>query len=214
MGPGYRLAPRGFAMVRALDVAEYLIHLAAPGEDEDIDCLSHLRLQKLLYYVQGWHLAAFGKPLFEGRIEAWTYGPVVREVYPVFKECGYNAIPPSKGQEPPSLSQRDKAFIRSVWQEYKQYSATALRDMTHKEAPWLDARGNCAPGDRCESEITREAMRAFFAPRLKEMLLRSDPRIDPAMWEAATRAIEAGRVKSTEEIRSVLRRSRPGADPE
>src|SRR5438034_3936214 len=129
-------------MVSSLDVARYLIHLAAPSEDEDVDCLCHLRLQKLLYYTQGWHLAAYGTPLFGGRIEAWTNGPVVKEVYPLFRDYTYHSIPPKEGDDSPSLPAKVKTFVRTIWEEYKQYSASALRQMTHNEAPWRDARGN------------------------------------------------------------------------
>ena len=113
-------------MVSSLDVARYLIHLAAPSEDEDMDRLCHLRLQKLLYYVQAWHLAARNKPLFGERIEAWTNGPVVKDVYPAFSNYGGQSIPPKEGADLTSLSEQDKAFVRSVWEEYKRYSATAL----------------------------------------------------------------------------------------
>jgi hypothetical protein len=43
--------------------------------------LSHLKIQKLLYFAQGWHLAFFSCPLFEDPIEAWRHGPVVNSIY-------------------------------------------------------------------------------------------------------------------------------------
>jgi uncharacterized phage-associated protein len=58
----------------ALHVARYLVKLAA-GESEP-EHLTHMRLQKLLYYVQGWSLAATGERFFDGEIQAWTHGPV------------------------------------------------------------------------------------------------------------------------------------------
>jgi uncharacterized phage-associated protein len=200
-------------MASPIDVARYLIHLAAPSDDEDVDCLCHLRLQKLLYYVQGWHLAAYGKPLFAGRIEAWTHGPVVRELYPVFAGHGYQGIPPEEGAEAPSLSSKDKDFIRSIWEEYKQYSATALRTMTHKEGPWLEARGSRAPDERCDAEITHQSLLAFFRPLLEIRLCQSDPRIDKAMWEKSRQAMESGKGQTTQEVRRELHRRRSAADP-
>jgi uncharacterized phage-associated protein len=192
-------------MASSLDVARFLIYLATPNDGEDTDGLCHLRMQKLLYYVQGWHLAACGKPLFDGRIEAWTHGPVVREVYPCFKVLGGQLIPPREGADSKTLSPREKAFIRSVWDEYKQYSATALRAMTHQEDPWLTARGNCGPDDRSEAEITHQAMRAYFLPKLDDWLKRSDPRIDTAAWAKSRADIEAGRAQTTREIRRGIR---------
>jgi uncharacterized phage-associated protein len=200
-------------MVPSLDVARYLLRLAAPSEDEDVDCLCHLRLQKLLYYVQGWHLAARGKPLFGGRIQAWTHGPVVQDVYPVFSRFGYQSIPPKEGDEPASLSEQDKTFIRSVWELYKRYSASALRDLTHREAPWKDARGDLEPDARSDAEISHESLRAFFLPKLEERMSKCFQHFNKDLWEKSRRAIETGRLQTTQEIRRELQRRRAGADP-
>jgi uncharacterized phage-associated protein len=55
-------------MYPAEDIAQYLIHLANLEEDDPI---TNLKLQKLLYYVQGFHLALFDSPLFSENIVAW-----------------------------------------------------------------------------------------------------------------------------------------------
>jgi uncharacterized phage-associated protein len=64
------------------DVCDYIIARCAEAEVG----LNVLKLQKLLYYVQAWHLAFFGKPLFEGHFQAWVHGPVNREIYDRFKD--------------------------------------------------------------------------------------------------------------------------------
>ncbi len=56
------------------------------------ETISNLKLQKMLYYMQGFFIAVFDKKLFEEPIEAWQYGPVVRAVYFHFKEFGPAAI--------------------------------------------------------------------------------------------------------------------------
>ena len=147
-------------MASALDVARYLIHLAA--EESEPDYLSHLRLQKLLYYVQGWSLAIRKKPMFSSRIEAWANGPVVKSLYPHFAGHGFSPIPPDDVEQPKALSDKEKVFVESVWEAYKGFSATSLRDMTHQEAPWCDARRGLEPAERSNREITRESVRAFF----------------------------------------------------
>jgi uncharacterized phage-associated protein len=200
-------------MIPAIDVARYLIHLAAPTEDEDADCLTHLRLQKLLYYVQAWHLAGQDKPFFTGRIEAWAKGPVVRPVYSAFGNRGCIPFPVSEGIEPASLSAKDKAFVRSVWDEYKQYSPTALTALTHREAPWKDTYTAFAgPDGRCSAEITHDAMRAYFTPRLRERLLRSDSRFDPVLLDKTLAAVREGRFRSVQEIRRELHHRRTGTN--
>jgi uncharacterized phage-associated protein len=199
-------------MLPAVDVARYLIHLASPVEDEDADCLGHMRLQKLLYYVQAWHLAAYDKQLFTGRIEAWQHGPVLPDIYQEFKQYGCAAIPPAQGSEPGSLSEKDKLFIRHIWEQYKQYSATALRAMTHRDQPWRDAYRSAGAGGRCNEEITPEALREYFAPQLRDRILRANSGINPALWDSTSEAINEGRVRSIEEIRRDLRHRRAGPD--
>ena len=148
------------AMPDAIDVARYLVHLAA--SEPEPDYLSHMRLQKLLYYTQGWSLALRDRPMFSERIEAWAHGPVVRDVYPHFADFGDTPILPESVALPQSLSAEDRSFIDSVWEAYKVYSTISLRRMTHKEAPWRNARGTCGPAERCTTEITQDAMRRFF----------------------------------------------------
>lgn len=149
-------------MGTAFDVARCLIDIAA--SEEEPEYLSHLRLQKLLYYTQAWSLALRGKPMFEDQIEAWANGPVVRTLYSTFSPYGYGSIAPgSLSFECSPLDGDDYDFVAGVWESYKGYSATSLRDMTHNETPWIEARKGYAPGERCNVPITHEAMRSYFA---------------------------------------------------
>lgn len=148
-------------LVQSIEAARCLIHLAAM--EDEAEFLTHMRLQKLLYYVQGWSLGLRGAPFFHGRIEAWAHGPVVRDVYPAFADYDNWPIPAGEVPAPGGIEGDDLEFIRDVWDAYKPYSASALRQMTHEEAPWIDARGGCGPADRCTNEITHEAMRRYFS---------------------------------------------------
>ena len=76
---------------KASDIAKVLISRAehASGGEE---LMTNMKLQKMLYYQQGFHLAYFGTPLFDEEIEAWMYGPVVPSVYDEYKNYGKNGI--------------------------------------------------------------------------------------------------------------------------
>lgn len=131
------------AQFKASDVAEYFLWLSANECPDDPDYLTPMKLQKLLYYAQGWSLAETGRPLFGEEIEAWRDGPVVESVYQQFKRWEKRPIVeyPSRA---PALTPEAEALVRSVWDRYKAYSAYRLSDMTHEEMPWKKARGGLA----------------------------------------------------------------------
>jgi uncharacterized phage-associated protein len=144
------------------DIANFILKLAA--SENEPEPITHLRLQKLMYYVQGWSLANRGRPAFSGRIEAWAHGPVVKELYPLLANFG-NAPIPTNGldKEASLISTDDAEFVAAVWNAYKGFSATALWEMTHSEFPWIKARGRCGPADRCNTEITHDDLKIFFS---------------------------------------------------
>jgi len=143
----------------AIDFARYLVFLA--GNEDEGDCLTPMRVQKLLYYVQGWSLAQRDRAAFSERIEAWAHGPVVKEVYKALGEFGRNAVPCEWGSGS-VLGLEDRCHAEAVWQVYKPYSAISLSDMTHQEKPWMDARGNLPREAKSNKEITHSSMRDYF----------------------------------------------------
>jgi hypothetical protein len=63
----YRIIKEVCPMMPAHDVAKYFVSLV---DEEAGDSITNLKLQKLLYYAQGAHLALYDGPLFPERIEA------------------------------------------------------------------------------------------------------------------------------------------------
>ena len=51
--------------ITASKAAKYILSLSDPDQG---DIISNLKLQKLLYYTQGIHLAVYNKPLFDDPI--------------------------------------------------------------------------------------------------------------------------------------------------
>jgi len=77
-------------MLACYDMAKYFLSLT----DENVgDLISNLKLQKLVYYAQGFHLAMHDKPLFDEETEAWTYGPAIPELCSEYKKYGSGHIP-------------------------------------------------------------------------------------------------------------------------
>jgi uncharacterized phage-associated protein len=115
-----------------------------------------VKVHKLLYYAQGWHLAWAGEPLFRERIEAWANGPVVADLWhDEKKQRGRPQGPPLGG---PQL-----ATIDYVVDRYGRHTARDLIRRTHDEGPWREASEADANGWGAESpEIDHKAMRRWF----------------------------------------------------
>jgi uncharacterized phage-associated protein len=189
-------------MTSYLDIARYFVQLA--GEGEDGDPLTPLRLHKLLYYAQGWALAALGKPLFDGRFEAWVNGPVLRDLYARFAGSG-EPVRSDRLGEPGRLPASERKLVEAVWQRYGQFSAGKLRQMTHEEEPWQQARAGLADEENGAAEITQEAMAVFFGSLAdKESIIG----LNPADAYAALDELERGEGKPAGEVFARLRERR------
>jgi len=161
----------------AAQVARILIELAEQDRDVDQEPMTHMRLQKLLYYVQGWSLARRGEKAFDDRLEAWEHGPVVPVVYRQLKGSKKNPLTVAQLEEG-QIDSDLKTFIASVWSDYRSHSAIRLRQMTHAESPWKNAWEKRLLPDHCQEEITEEALLEYFesiAPKGVRKFKRTQP---------------------------------------
>jgi uncharacterized phage-associated protein len=125
-------------MSGVLEVASYLIRL---GREHTIDGeydLTPVKLQRLVYYCQGVHLALYDKPLFPEPIEAWTHGPVCPALYGTLKQAGAHPVGELDAKD--DLTGTEKRLIAGAYQQYGQFAAWKLRNMTRKETPWAAAQ--------------------------------------------------------------------------
>lgn len=124
-------------MLACQDVANYFLSQV----DEDAgDLISNLKLQKLVYYAQGFHLAMYDEPLYPEPIEAWNHGPVVPILYRSFKAHGAQPLPCPADLDFSIYSSQTKELLDEVYTVYGQFSAWKLRNMTHEELPWKEAQ--------------------------------------------------------------------------
>jgi uncharacterized phage-associated protein len=134
--------------------------------NEHGDTLTNLKLQKLLYYAQGWYLAMHDEPLFNEPLEAWIRGPVVPEVFREFKDAGAKPI----GLEPRPLQafpSKLMEHVKDVWEAYGDLSSFSLERLSHNEPPWRSARQGLPPDAACNHRLDLDLMRAFFKEQHK-----------------------------------------------
>jgi uncharacterized phage-associated protein len=129
------------------------------------DDITHLKLQKLLYYAQAWHLANYDVSLFDEDMQAWAHGPVVPTVWRIYKEFGWNPLPPER---PPNIEAGLRSYLEVVFGQYGGFTAKKLEELTHSEVPWREARGNIPPEAKCENVISKKTMRDYYRSRLRK----------------------------------------------
>lgn len=130
------------------------------------DDITPMALQKLLYYAQAFYHAIFGEDLFLDDCQAWAYGPVFPDIYYRYKDFGFNPIekPTDYLQEDfDELTTKEISLLDAVIDSFGGYSGTVLRDITHSERPWLEARGPLLPSDRSVTVISRETINDYFS---------------------------------------------------
>ena len=142
------------------DVADYFLSLA----DEDAgDLIPHLKLQKLVYYAQGFHLTLYKEPLFNETIEAWMHGPVIPELYRKYKKHGDGFIPKPQSLNMNKYRGKVRELLDEVYRVLGQFSAWKLRSVTHEEPPWKNAykQGDGTP-------ISHEDLANYFKAYIQE----------------------------------------------
>lgn len=149
---GYTLKGGMVMAYSAFEVARYIIH----HEAQQNRPVSNLRLQKLLYFVQAkFVMDSHGtSPCFYEKMEAWGFGPVVREVYYEYRYYGGAMIPPERNFST-TIAPRDQSMLDEILNDCAQFSTSALVDITHSQTPWQEAR-------RYNKEITTAAIYNYF----------------------------------------------------
>ena len=139
-----------------IQIANQLLLYSA---DKGGELMTNMKLQKMLYYQQGYHLALFDEPLFDDDLEAWMYGPAVPVVYEHYEMNGNNGIHPQKTAI--KLTNKEEALFYEVYRIYGIYSAIGLMNLSQSEKPWKSVpigTGNV---------ISKSSLKMFFKKKLK-----------------------------------------------
>jgi uncharacterized phage-associated protein len=151
-------------------IARYLIHyFIRVGEP-----LTNLKLQKLLYYIEVWHLVYFdGESLFKEKPQAWVHGPVYPTIYHkykhyqsqpiIFKDLVDDEDLDYKLGEAVNFDDNKKDFINSILKFYGTKSAFELEMLTHNENPWIEARKGYQPLESSTKEIDLVKAKEYYA---------------------------------------------------
>lgn len=130
--------------ITAVDIAKFFLAMKP---------MSHLKIQKLVYLAYKEYLFKYKRSLFEEKIVAYKYGPVVEEVYQTFKEHGSSVIKMDDSTEyilkdihfPQAMGRMLLAkdvekivpTLLEIVEKYGDFTGGELVDFTHSEkGPW------------------------------------------------------------------------------
>ena len=151
---------------KALNVSNWFIN---QFDKESGDVLTHLKVQKLLYYSEAWCQLLLNRELFSEDIEAWAHGPVVREAFNEFKTSNWEPLYITGDLV--DFDEDVEDVLEQVLGAYGDVSAKTLEHMTHQDQPWKDARGSLAPeAVRCSNVIAKEKIKKHFLKKYGDKL--------------------------------------------
>lgn len=97
-----------------------------------------MQLIKLTYIAHGWMLGLFDRSLFDDKVEAWKFGPVIPELYHSIKAYRNNPITaPIPDVEEATFQEDELKVIDYVLKAYADFDGVDLSKITHaKGTPW------------------------------------------------------------------------------
>lgn len=127
---------KGYLKVKKMDVKELAIGIISYCNNNNIK-ISNSKLQKILYYIQGYAIKKTHEPAFDAEIHSWQYGPVIKEVYFEYNQfCGRDIVLDNKKDRFFKEKNTINNIVLKVLDSCKNRSSFELVEMTRKEDPW------------------------------------------------------------------------------
>jgi uncharacterized phage-associated protein len=153
------MATKGSKAANILDVANYFIANADPGVVNE-------KVQKLCCYAQAFSLALRDQRLFDATVEAWRYGPVVKELCLQFghhrrTQLSTKVRPGEDARRPFTYEQL--FVLDAVNDLYGPYPPDQLSEMSHVDFPGVfdDSRAVITDDDIVAKFSQNEVIKAI-----------------------------------------------------
>ena len=139
---------------------------------ENLEEITPLMLQKLLYFIQGVSYAVNKMPMFYENCQAWVHGPVYPEVYDMFRDFKYNPIEDARfvileGREK-KLTDKESKIVDLIVNTFGEYSGKTLEKITHEEDPWKLARKGYSDNIVSNEPILMSTIESYYTEKGKE----------------------------------------------
>lgn len=157
--------------ITVYDAADYFLAKPLP---QGMEPITHLKLQKLVYYAQAYALAVHNRRIIDTKFEAWAHGPVSPDLYGMYKVFSYKAIP-AWIVSYPSIPSFAQSVLDWVWDRFGSLDARRLERLTHEEEPWIEARGSTPYGEQCNAAIEEDTMKKYYSELFRHKQVEDAP---------------------------------------
>ena len=122
-------------MHSSLVIADHFLELAA--KDEPQNSLTPMQVIKLVYLAHGWNLGIYSRPLIRETVQAWRYGPVIKELYRKIKRFGSKTVEGPIAREQSTLNAQELDIVHQTYDIYGRFTGLQLSTLTHQPgSPW------------------------------------------------------------------------------
>ena len=150
-------------MYSAMEIADEILKI---GKRAGMS-FTPMQLMKLVYIAHGWSLAVLDRDIFQDRIEAWKYGPVIPALYQATRQFRRKPIPHHLIDEdsPPKVCDEVLSFLHDVVDKYGYLNGIQLSNLTHLPGtPW----DQVYEPDGSNIEISDRLIKQYYSEKLDE----------------------------------------------
>jgi uncharacterized phage-associated protein len=129
--------------------------------------VTQMKLQKILYFAHGLHLAQYHAPLIKETFQAWKFGPVIPRIYHTYKLYGSMPITNTDiaylvDRPAPHFNDEANEIIEVTWKTLKNIDGIKLSQWTHQDdSPWKKHYEEQV----LSKEIPNEEIERYFAEK-------------------------------------------------
>lgn len=131
-------------MVPAEIIAKEFVNMGISAGDP----VTQMKLQKMVFFAQGLHLALHQEPLCGDPFFAWKFGPVIPSIYQQYKKWGSSPIVekpvmaanPANPHSTDLLTSMERETVDYTWEITKNLDGITLSNWSHAaNSPWAQA---------------------------------------------------------------------------
>lgn len=150
--PDYQAPKDNSTNQTSLDIAYEFLSLAKFEHDADQSCqffLTHLKLQKMVYFAQIVSLMVENKPIHNDMTYAWEYGPFAYNLFNQIKEFGSreftldNVKMAEAFKRVKLLDDNSRKIVKAIWNNLKHADPDRMTELFWKrDSAWKVTRMN------------------------------------------------------------------------